>query len=153
MDFWSPNLLISWKAHFRKRHDWRLDIAERIIGRIPGSQIVCVGSRVPWSWHYLNHLNNRPWHLICRGQFIVTVRRKCFPIHHVIFSSHGVDIYLVLRNMKQSEAKNHGNVTTIPSITRRDFLMPVVIMFMRPVLMFAQQYTLGIHKPYTGAVY
>ena len=26
--------------------------------------------------------------------------------------------------MKQSEAKNHGNVTTIPGITRRDFLMP-----------------------------
>ena len=107
---------------------------------------MCVGSRVPWSWHYLNHLNNRPWHLICRGQFIVTARRKYFPIHRVIFSSHGVDIYLVLRNMKQSEAKNHGNVTTIPRITRRDFLMPVLIMFMRPVLMFAQQYTLGIHK-------
>ena len=75
----------------------------------------------------------------------MTARRKYFPIHRVIFSSHGVDIYLVLRNMKQSEAKNHGNVTTIPRITRRDFLMPVLIMFMRPVLMFAQQYTLGIH--------
>ena len=83
-----------------------------------------VRSRVPWSWHYLNHLNNRVWHLICRGQFITTLRRKYFPLHHVIFSSNRVDIYFVPRNMKQSEAKNHGNVTTIPSITQRDFLMP-----------------------------
>ena len=83
-----------------------------------------VRSRVPWSWHYLNHLNNRLWHLICRGQFITTLRRKYFPVPHVIFSSHRVDIYFVPENMKQSGAKNHGNVTTIPGITRRDFLMP-----------------------------
>ena len=83
----------------------------------------------------------------------MTVRRKYFPIHHVIFSSHRVDIYLVLRNMKQSEAKNHGNVTTIPSITRRDFLMPGLIMFMGPVLMFAQKCTLGIHGTSHNSLY
>ena len=31
-----------------------------------------------------------------------------------IFSSHRVNIYFVPENTKQSEAKNHGNVTTIP---------------------------------------
>ena len=82
----------------------------------------------------------------------MTVRRKYFPIHHVIFSSHRVDI-LVPRKMKQSEAKNHGNVTTIPSITRRDFLMPGLIMFMGPVLMFAQKYTLGIHGTSHNSLY
>ena len=79
------------------------------------------GPMDPWSWHYLNHLNNRVWHLICRGQFITTIRRKYFP---VIFSSHRVDIYFVHGTWNKVRPRIMGTWQQYPGITRRDFLMP-----------------------------
>ena len=88
-----------------------------------------VRSRRVWSWHYLNHLNNCPWHLICRGQFITTLRRKYFPqTCHVIFSSHRVDIHFVHGTWNKVRPRSMGTWQQYPALHGGTFSCRVLIM-------------------------